>query len=185
MNRTIVITGLLILAMTAGIIYWAYGNRTNSNDIAVDPSPTITETADTSPTVTGSEEPGEAAQTRVRLYFSRQGEDDCSRVFPVERTISSTPAIGQAALNELLKGPNQSEVGQDYLTNIPEGVVLKSLIIRNGVATADFNTKMNEVGGSCLVTAIRAQINQTLMQFPTINEVIISVEGEVETALQP
>jgi spore germination protein GerM len=32
---------------------------------------------------------------------------------------------------------------------------------------------------------IREQITQTLLQFSTVQEVRIAVEGEVETALQP
>jgi spore germination protein GerM len=42
-----------------------------------------------------------------------------------------------------------------------------------------------EVGGSCRVSGIRNQIIQTLKQFPTIKNVVISVEGNSEEALQP
>jgi spore germination protein GerM len=42
-----------------------------------------------------------------------------------------------------------------------------------------------QMGGSCRVTAIRAQITQTLEQFSTIKNVIISVNGSVDEALQP
>jgi spore germination protein GerM len=40
-------------------------------------------------------------------------------------------------------------------------------------------------GGSARVQQIRRQITQTLLQFPTVDEVRIAVEGEVATALQP
>jgi len=60
------------------------------------------------------------------------------------------------------------------------------LTIENGVAKADFDPQLQfQVGGSCRVQAIRAEITQTLKQFPTVNEVFISVNGETELILQP
>jgi len=35
------------------------------------------------------------------------------------------------------------------------------------------------------VAAIRAQIRETLKQFPTVDEVIISIDGRTEDILQP
>jgi len=42
-----------------------------------------------------------------------------------------------------------------------------------------------QMGGSCRVSAIRSQITQNLLQFPTIKNVIISVNGRTEDILQP
>jgi len=42
-----------------------------------------------------------------------------------------------------------------------------------------------QVGGSCRVSAIRAEIIQTLKQFSTIKEVIISINNRTEDILQP
>jgi spore germination protein GerM len=44
---------------------------------------------------------------------------------------------------------------------------------------------MNQTGGSCKISAIRAQIERTLMPFPGVESVVISVEGDVAGALQP
>jgi len=41
------------------------------------------------------------------------------------------------------------------------------------------------VAGSCRVGAIRAQIEETLKQFPTVQNVIISVNGNTENILEP
>ena len=63
---------------------------------------------------------------------------------------------------------------------------LQDLVIEDGVATADFNARLDEgVAGSAMVMAIRGQIEQTLLQFPTVDEVVISVDGETEEVLQP
>jgi spore germination protein GerM len=54
------------------------------------------------------------------------------------------------------------------------------------VARVDFDEQLNyQVGGSCRVMAIRAQIEQTLKQFSTVDSVIISVNGQTEGILEP
>ena len=54
------------------------------------------------------------------------------------------------------------------------------------MATADFTKEMNAyAGGSLRVKLLREQITQTLMQFPTVKQVVIAVEGQTEDVLQP
>lgn len=129
-------------------------------------------------------EPEEETITVV-VFFNKEGIQECDRVFPIRREIKKTEQIGKKALEELLNGPTQEDQANGYLTNIPESVELNNLIIENGVATADFSEEMNNAAGSCQVQAIRAQIEQTLFQFRTVREVVISVEGEQEGILQP
>ncbi|MBD3362258.1 hypothetical protein GF362_00890 [Candidatus Dojkabacteria bacterium] len=126
----------------------------------------------------------------IEVFFYNTKNDpnmlDCSKVYPVKREIKKTEAMGKAAINELLKGPEQDEVDDGYSTSIPEGVVLQSLRIENDIAYADFNEKLDyQVGGSCRVESIRSQISQTLKQFPTVNQVIISINNESNDILQP
>jgi hypothetical protein len=124
--------------------------------------------------------------TPVQLFFSPQAVgDDCSETVAVTRRIPKTPAFGRAALEELLEGPTDEERRSfDVTTSVPPGVTVRSLVIRDSVAYADFD-RIIEAGGSCRVTAIRASVTQTLLQFPAIRSVVISVEGNVEEALQP
>lgn len=126
---------------------------------------------------------------KVKIYFNNSKLDPeftCVKVFPVEREIPKTVAIGRAVLEELLKGPTEKEKAEDYSTNINPGVKIQKLTIENGVAKVDFDETLERaVGGSCLVTAIRSQITQTLKQFPAVSEVIISVDGRTEDILQP
>ena len=122
-----------------------------------------------------------------KVYFGKPstGSYDCSEVFPVRRTVAETAAIGRAAIAELLKGPTEEERAQGYWTSIPAYAELNSLVIADRVAKADFSYGLEPGGGSCAVTAIRSQIENTIFQFDTVDTVIISVEGDVETALQP
>jgi spore germination protein GerM len=69
---------------------------------------------------------------------------------------------------------------------MPEGVKVQSLSIEGGVARVDLSEELEEgVGGSCMVASITAQITETLKQFPTVDSVIISIDGRTEDILQP
>lgn len=127
--------------------------------------------------------------TKVKIYFNNSRLDpeySCNKVFPVEREVSKTAAVARAALEQLLEGPTEAEKNQQYLTSINSGVKIQKLIIENGVAKVDFDETLEKaVGGSCRVSAIRAQITETLKQFPTVQSVIISINGRTEDILQP
>ena len=127
--------------------------------------------------------------TSFNVYFLSEVLDPevtCTKVFPVSRTVPYTEAIGQATLQELFKGPTEGEQEGGYGTSIPSGVLVQSLSIREGVAYADFNEALQfQIGGSCRVSAIRAQITETLKQFPTVSSVVISIDGRTEDILQP
>ncbi len=118
----------------------------------------------------------------VELYFGKEGED--TEIFSIEREIEKRIDTARASLEELLKGPLASEEG--YFTSIPSGVMIQALVIEEGVAKVDFSSELEEgVAGSATVTAIREQIEKTLLQFPTVEEVIISIDGRTEDILQP
>jgi len=125
--------------------------------------------------------------TKVKIYFGKKGVLDCDRVFPFERNVSKTQTIGKAALEELIKGPTKIEQQLGYFSSINIDSKIKSLIIdKEGIARVDFSGNIEEsVGGSCRVSAIRSQITKTLLQFSSVKKVVISVDGEVEQALQP
>ena len=126
----------------------------------------------------------------VKVFFNNSKLDpefSCNKVFPVDRAIALTQAPAKAALELLLAGNLTDEEKSDgFGTSINPNVKIQGLSIENSVARVDFNGQLEyQVGGSCRVAAIRAQITQTLMQFPTVNEVIISINGRTEDILQP
>jgi hypothetical protein len=133
--------------------------------------------------------PAPSTSMNVKVYFGnaeRDPEITCKNVFPVERQIPITTGVARAALEELLKGPTSKEHDANYSTSINQGVTIKSLTIQNGIAKVDFSEELQKgVAGSCLVTMIRAQITETLKQFSTVNDVVISVNGKSEGVLQP
>jgi hypothetical protein len=128
--------------------------------------------------------------TTLQVYFANPTQDPelqhCDVMYPVARRVPKSSTPGNLALAELLKGPTKTDKDNGFFTAIPEGVGLKKLTIEGGVAFADFTKELNQnIGGSCRVMAIRAQIASTLKQFPTVTDVIISVEGQTNEILQP
>ncbi|OGY44355.1 MAG: hypothetical protein A2731_00095 [Candidatus Buchananbacteria bacterium RIFCSPHIGHO2_01_FULL_39_8] len=132
---------------------------------------------------------GQSETTTIKVFFNNDKLDpeySCNKVFPIERTIPKTQAVGQAALEQLLQGPTEQDKADGYFTSINQGVEIQSLTIQDGIAMVDFDQQIEfQVGGSCRVSAIRAQITETLKQFPTVNQVIIAVDGRTEDILQP
>lgn len=126
---------------------------------------------------------------KVKVFFNNNKLDpefSCNKVFPAEREIVKTQAVARMSLEELLKGPTENEKSDGFFTSINPGVKIQKLTIENGVVEVDFDEQLEfQVGGSCRVAAIRAQITETLKQFPTVNEVIISISGRTEDILQP
>lgn len=127
----------------------------------------------------------------VRIFLSDSrfvGEPyfDCSRTIAVERSVTKSADPARSALEALLRGPIEEEINQGFISNINPGVRIKKITIDSGIAKVDFDDQLEyQVGGSCRVSAIRTQISETLKQFPTVDEVIISINGRVEDILQP
>lgn len=126
----------------------------------------------------------------VKVFFGNSvldpGAMDCNRVFSVEKRVAKTSAVARATLEELLKGPSAEEEKAGYFTSLNSGVKIQRITIENGTAKVDFDDTLEwAVGGSCRVSAIRAQIVETLKQFSTVKNVIISINGRIEDILQP
>ncbi|MEK7632181.1 MAG: Gmad2 immunoglobulin-like domain-containing protein [Patescibacteria group bacterium] len=122
----------------------------------------------------------------VKTYWTNmETSGSCSSVTATERRVAKSAAVGYTALTELLAGPNTPESMAQLATSIPPFVSIKSLTINDGVAKVEFSKSL-ESGGSCRVASIRAQIESTLKQFPTVTSVIISTEGRTSAeSLQP
>ncbi len=122
----------------------------------------------------------------VKNFFGKKEEAECEETMAVERKIPRTTSPARAALEELLKGPTLLELEQGFVTSINTGVKIEKLTIEDGVARVEFDETLEaSVGGSCRVAGIRWQIINTLKQFSTIKEVVISIDGRTEDILQP
>lgn len=132
-----------------------------------------------SPTAT----PEPAGITTVRAYFFLGSFVDNAGLVPVLREIPKTQAVGTAAMQALLAGPNENELGARpaMYSVIPEGTRLLGLRIDNGIATVDLSREFESGGGSASVLGRLAQVVYTLTQFPTVSGVRFELDGEPVT----
>ncbi len=139
--------------------------------------------------------PPDATQT-VKVAWLAAGTED---ILLEDRSIPATPQIATSALNELLWGPTNFSA---YATSLPSTaeimtysgrnetwgarVRLLKLVITDGIATANFSPELQAYGGgSARAIMIRQQIEATLRQFSSVQQVVIAVDGQTENVLQP
>ena len=143
-----------------------------------EPTPGVTGGPSESPAAT----PGATADgtTTVRAYFILGSFVDNAGLVPVLREIPKTKAVGAAAMEELLAGPNDAELsGRPAMyTTIPEGTRFLGLTIDNGVAMVNLSKEFESGGGSASVLGRLAQVVYTLTQFPTVKSVQFQLDGE-------
>ena len=88
----------------------------------------------------------------------------------------------------MLQPLTSTEKEAGYVSVIPDGSLLKSIKLDDsGVATATFTGNLNKAAGSCAVTAIKAQIKDTLLQFASVKSVVICIDENCkeDEILQP
>src|SRR3989344_7448102 len=116
----------------------------------------------------------EKEQIKVLLFFIKAGSEE---VVAVQIQVEKENAERNTLL-ELLKGPTQRD---KYFSVIPKGVKIQSFKIENGTAYVDFSEELERgIAGSMQVLAIREQIERTLKQFDSIEEVVIGINGRTE-----
>lgn len=165
---------IIILAVLAILAAFYFGGGSGLDIFSGEPNSTST--------------PVEAGMREVYVYFPNSRMDPeitCVKVFPVRRKVEDTPLAPRRAVEALLAGPTGEDMHAGYETALPAGVTLNNLVISGTVATADFSEVLEKVAGSCTVTAIEAQITETLKQFSPIRTVVITVNGRSEGILQP
>ena len=127
----------------------------------------------------------EQKTTTVSIYFPNSIKDpgfmDCRVVHAVTRTIPYTEGVATAAITELIKGLTADEIKNGYVTQIDPNARIQSLSIKDGVASIDMSKELASKNlGLCAGQFIKAQIEQTLLQFPTVQKVVISINGDIE-----
>jgi Sporulation and spore germination/Immunoglobulin-like domain of bacterial spore germination len=164
-----------VRALSLCVAVLALAGCSGGDDDAAPTSPTPTASGSTStPTETG----GEATMTPLRVYFVR-----LERMGVAGREVQSTPAVGAAALRELLAGPTAEDQAADLQSEIPTGTKLNGLTIDNGVATVDLSKAFESGGGSTSMQLRVAQVVYTLTQFPSVKRVQFKIDGKPVEAI--
>jgi hypothetical protein len=123
------------------------------------------------------------ADQYVRVYFLIDEVAGESGPFlgPVSRRIDPTIAVARAAIEALINGPTPDErAGTPAISGgLPDATELLGITISGGTARVDFSSEIEDVGGTFGETAVLAQLVFTVTQFPTVDEVVLLIEGEV------
>ena len=150
-------------------------------------APGIEPSGEETPGATGGVAPGatpgptaSGETTTVRAYFLLGSFTDNAGLVPVLRVIPKTEAVGAAAMDALLAGPTEGELGARpaMYSEIPEGTRFLGLQIDAGVATVNLSKEFETSGGSVSVLRRLAQVVYTLTQFPTVERVSFQLDGE-------
>ncbi len=118
----------------------------------------------------------------VQLAFP---DNTCNRVKAFTRPIPKSLSAARVALEALLAGPTTEEKAGGAVAPFPKGSRVESVNLRNGAITVDFNERLQNVGGSCQASMIRAAVNETLQRLPGVKSVTITAGGSEPLALQP
>ncbi|HEX6178256.1 MAG TPA: Gmad2 immunoglobulin-like domain-containing protein [Thermoanaerobaculia bacterium] len=114
----------------------------------------------------------------VDLFFHdpKRSPTDCKRVYATKQRMPKSISMARLAVEALIDHPSSA---------FPRGAAVRSIALRDGTVTVDFNERLQNVGGSCAAQAIRSSVDSTLRQLPTVQRVIIRAGGSEKLALQP
>ncbi|HEX8993878.1 MAG TPA: GerMN domain-containing protein [Candidatus Paceibacterota bacterium] len=108
----------------------------------------------------------------------------CDKVVMVDKTVPKTADILTAALHELFarKNPWEPWAGtpSNFLSAHTE-LVFDHATVERGVATIYLTGRIGPLGGVCDDPRTRTELEQTALQFPTIQSVQFYLDGEPTT----
>lgn len=118
--------------------------------------------------------------TNVAVYYLKSGATDFYLIREVHQ-VEKTPEIATAALNELIKG---NPVTPGAYRVLPADTKILGIKIDQGLATVDFSPEVLKanVGSEGEALGITSIVN-TLTEFPTIQKVSFTVDGQVTKAM--
>ncbi len=121
-------------------------------------------------------------RTRITVAFATS---DCAITKEFTRDVPATVAVARLLVEVLVAGPTSDEKSAGASSVFPPGARVRSVALRNGQLTVDFNERLQNVGGACAAQAIRTSVTRTLERLPTVTSVVISAMGNTAQALQP
>ncbi|MFI1163453.1 GerMN domain-containing protein [Streptomyces sp. NPDC020801] len=96
-------------------------------------------------------------------------------VSPAPRTVTG-PSTAAGVLRALLAGPARYERTHGRTTAIPSGTALRSVVVRDRVATVDLSGRYDD--GSPSMRARLAQVVFTVTRFPSVEKVRFALDGK-------
>jgi hypothetical protein len=157
----------LIVGTTLALLLAGCGSEEPAAPAAA--SPTTETPAGGAPAASPPTSPAPQRDVAYEVWFA-----DDRGVQVTYSTRAETPAVGTAALEDLLAGPSDSKLS----TAVPGGTQLLGLDIADGVATVDLSSEFGRGAGSFAERLRLAQVTFTLTQFPTVEGVALEIDGD-------
>lgn len=113
------------------------------------------------------------------LYFVRIDDSGAISSQKVKRILPISDSPIQDTLDQLIKGPSQSELRTNLISLIPSGTKVRGISIRGSTAIVDFSDAFlyNRYGKEGYVAQLR-QVVYTLTEFANITDVRFLIEGK-------
>jgi hypothetical protein len=167
MKKTAAVLAILFLLVSCGR---AETDRTPGASPPTSQEPT-TPAPEPTPASTDSAPPTSSKQLEVWFTY---GES----LFVAHHEVDTGPAVGRAAMEELLARPTDFEANAGAGTAVPPGTRLLDLDISDGIATVDLSEEYGSTGGGTMGESLAvAQVVYTLTQFPSVSGVNFKIEG--------
>lgn len=168
MIRLAVVAVLVVIAGACGTDDDAAPDTTATG---ADTTTTTTEAETTTTTTT-------VETTPVSVYFLSGEELKVGYVRQAEGL-----GVAAEALEALIAGPDADDEALGLHTEIPDGTELLGVDIVDNQATVDLSGEFESGGGTLSMSARLAQVVYTTSQFPSVEEVVIHLDGEPAEAL--
>lgn len=190
-NKTgLLLTIALIALIGLGVVgyFFAQGQDQTGSDQSGQTGDNTSQTTEQNNQPSSSPAPQQKTYD-ISVYFSKRpdSDNDPSKVFPVKR-VSPDLGVGNFAIAELLKGPNETESANGYFStaNLRSGSTSNcsgkdfTLTINSGTATLKFCRQFDHRGVVADGQA-ESEIKATLKQFGSIQKIIIlNYQGNCE-----
>lgn len=151
---------------------------------------TPTETPTTTPTTTPSESAG-ATSTVLLAMLDTEGTTNgpsrgCDKVVMINQAISSTTAPLTAALQALFAINTTSVQGWfNYIPRTSGTLQFQSATVTNGTAHIYLSGSLSGMAGICDDPRTEIQIEETALQFPTVQNVQLYLNNQPVSTLAP
>lgn len=169
---TTLLSGAVVAGLAAGCASTTKPAGTPTTTTATSSSTVATSPAPTSNTPSTSTTQPSLSTMSFAVYFLRGSYLGVAR-----RTVPATAAVGVAALDALLRGPNSSEQAAGLSSAAPAGSRLLGLSVSSGMAKVDFDSAYAMAGSPSSELQRVAQVVFTLTQFPSVNRVSFEING--------
>lgn len=132
------------------------------------------------PMVASDSSPGPTMDLTAYFLLDEVDGEGGPFLVPVNRKVPETLGVARAAIEALLDGPSAGEASSvpAITSTVPANSELLDIAISGGVATVDLSEEFESGSGSFSVRGRLAQLVFTLTRFPTVDSVVLRIEGE-------